>query len=153
MATQLSVQLAEGYRRYPIDDHGKLRFQYGSVAALAVAYAQNDQIELFKLPPGRKRILPCLSRITTTAFGSSRTLDLGHRAYSKRPPDEDEEAEDVDAFIDGMDVSSAVNAAAFSTALKFDMYSRTEVTVYATILGGTMPIGATLQVLMAYLYE
>jgi hypothetical protein len=153
MATQLSVQLTEGFRRYPIDDHGKLRFQYANVPALAVAYAANDQIELFKLPPGRVRILPHLSRISTSAWGASRTIDIGHRAYSKNPPDADLEAEDGDAFIDGMDVSAAVNAAVWSTALKFDMYSRTETVVFATILGGTMPVAGTLAVLCAYLYE
>lgn len=153
MATKLSVQMAEDYRKFPIDDHGKVRMQYGSVAALTVAYAANDQIELFKLPPGRKRILPCLSRVSCSAFGAARTLDLGYRAYSTRPSDTADEVEDGDAFIDGMDVSAALNAAAMSTVLKYDMYSRTEVTVFATILGGTMPIGATLQILMAYLYE
>lgn len=155
MAVQQSTQRAEGYRKYPIDDHGKLRYQYGSVLVPASgAYAQNDQIELFKLPPGRKRILPNLSRVSTSAWGAGRTLDLGHRTYGTRGDyAEPMEAEDGDAFIDGMDVSAAVNAAAFSTVLKFDMFSREEVTIFATILGGTMPVAGTLQVLMAYLYE
>ncbi len=153
MATQTSVQLADDYRAYPVDDHGKLRFQYGSVAALAVAYAQNDTIDLFKLPPGRKRVLPWLSRITTTAYGSSRTLSIGHRAYRSRPPGNTDEAENATAFVSAMDVSGAVNAAAFSTVMKYDMYSVNEVTVFATIGGGTMPISATLQVALAYLYE
>lgn len=153
MATQTSVQLADDYRAYPVDDHGKLRFQYGSVAALAVAYAANDTIDLFKLPPGRKRVLPWLSRITTTAYGSSRTLSIGHRAYRSRPPGNTDEAENATAFVSAMDVSGAVSAAAFSTVMKYDMYSVNEITIFATIAGGTMPVAATLQVMMAYLYE
>lgn len=147
-----AAQLAEDYRKYPIDDHGKLRFQYANVVASG-ALAQNGTIGLFWLPPGRKRILPHLSRITTSAFGASRTLDVGHDAYMKRPAGNDAEAADPDAFIDGLDVSSAVTAGIVGTALKFDMYSMDEVLVYATVLGGTMPDGATLQLLLAYLYE
>lgn len=149
-----AVQLQEGYRRYPIDDHGKLRFQYASFVA-ASALAQNDTIGLFWLPPGRKRVLPHLSRVATSAFGSGRTLDVGHGAYLKRPPGNSLEVEDVDAFVDGLDVSAQVTAGTFNgvTGLKFDMYSLDETLVFATVLGGTMPQNATLEILLAYLYE
>lgn len=153
MATQLSKQLAPDYRRYPIDDHGKLRFQYGSVDALAVAYAQNDQIDMFRLPPGRLRILPWLCRYSTSAWGAARTLSFGNRAYSTRPPDQTLEPELGTTFLSAVDVSGATNAVAFGTTLKFDMYSRTEITLFATIGGGTMPIAGTLGILLAYLYE
>lgn len=153
MATHLSDQLAADFRRYPIDDHGKLRMQYFSISALTVAYAADDMVKLFSLPSGRKRLLPGLSRITTSAFGSGRTIDIGHDAYMRRPPDNDEELADLDAFIDGMDVASAVNGAAWSTALKFDLYSMAEVDVYMTILGGTMPIGASASGYLTYVYE
>ena len=154
MATQLGDQLVEGYRRYPIEDHGKLRYQYFSVAALAVAYAQNDQIELFKLPPGRKRILPNACRLWTSAWGASRTFSLGHRAYMKNPSPGALEAEAATAFINALDVSSAVNAAAWSSTVpKFDIYSLQEVTCFATIGGGTMPVAATLSGYCAYIYE
>lgn len=153
MATSYSAQMTEGFRKYPIDDHGKLRFQRGNVAALAVALASADQIEMFRLPPGRIRILPWLCRISTSAWGSSRTLSLGHRAYPTRPPGETLEAEAGTAFLNALDVSSAVAAAAFGTTMKYDIYSRTEVSVFATIGGGTMPVAATLDIMMAYLYE
>jgi len=152
--TANAVQLDEDYRRYPVDDHGKLRFQYFNVAPLAVALAANSTIGLVWLPPGRKRILPHLSRITVSAFGAGRTLDVGHDSYMTRPSGEaTAEAADPDALIDGLDVSAAVNAAVFSTALKFDMYSLDEVLLYATVLGNTMPIGASMSGLVAYLYE
>lgn len=153
MANSYSVQLTDGYRKFPIDDHGKLRFQYGSVAALTVALPAADTIDLFRLPPGRVRVLLNLSRYSTSAFGAARLLSIGHRAYSTRPPDIAAEVENATAFLNGADVSAAVAAGVMSTTLKYDLYSRTEVTVFATIAGGTMPIGATLQVLMAYLYE
>lgn len=152
--TQNADQLVEGYRRYPVDDHGKLRYQFFSVSALTVAIAANGTIGLVWLPPGRKRILPHLSRITTSAFGAGRTLDLGHDGYMSRPSGQaTAEAADPDALIDGLDVSSAVAAAAFSTSLKYDMYSLDEVLLYATVLGDTMPIGASMSGLVAYLYE
>lgn len=153
MAVQKSIQLAEGYRKRPFEDHGKLRYQYFDTGTLTVAYAQNDQIDLCMLPPGAKRILPCLSRISSSALGAARTFAIGHRAYMKRPPDNTYEAEDAVAFMAALDVSAAVNAAAFSTVLKFDMYSMTEVTVFGTIAGGTLPIGGRVQGLLAYLYE
>ena len=156
MATHLADQMKDDYRRFPIDDHGKLRMQYfsiGVVTPLAVAIPQNDMVKLFTLPPGRKRLLPGLSRISTSALGASRTIDIGHGEYMRRPPDNDLELADYDAFIDGMDVSSAVNGAAWSTALKFDMYSMAEVDVYLTILGGTIPVAGTVAGYLAYLYE
>lgn len=152
--TANSDQLQEGFRRYPVDDHGKLRMQFFTVSALTGALADGDTVALFWLPPGRKRILPGLSRITTSAFGAARTLDIGHDAYASRPSGEaDANDADPDAFVDGMDVSAAVNGAAWGTTLKFDIYSIDEVLVYATILGGTMPVGASMSGYMAYLYE
>lgn len=153
MAVQKSIQMVEGYRQRPIENHSKLRYMYFDTGTLTVAYAQNDQIDLCRLPSGTKRILPNLSRITSSALGAARTLSIGHRQYMKRPPDNTLEAEDTTAFMSAMDVSAAVNAAAFSTVLKFDMFSLAEVDVFATIAGGTMPIGARIQGLIAYLYE
>lgn len=147
-----AAQLADGYRRHPIDDHGKLRFAYGKVTADG-ALAADGTLALASLPSGRKRILPHLSRITTSAFGAGRTLDVGTAAYMSRPAGSDPEAADPDAFVDGLDVSAAVTADEWSTDLKFDLYSLDEIVVYGTVLGGTMPDGATVEVLIAYLYE
>lgn len=146
-----SAQIAEDYRKYPIDDHGKLRYAYAKVTADG-ALAADGTMALFYLPPGRKRILPHLSRISTSAFGASRTLDIGHAEYSKATPSTTE-AEDEDAFLDGLDVSSAVAANVLGTDLKFDMYSTDEVLVFGTVKGGTMPDAGTVEVLLAYLYE
>jgi len=147
-----AAQLEEAYRKYPIDDHGKLRFAYGKVTA-AEALAANGTMALVSLPVGRKRILPHLSRITTSAFGAGRTLDVGHQAYNTALSPVAVEDDDPDALIDGLDVATAVTANVFGTDLKFDMYSKTDVIVYGTVLGGTMPANATVEVLIAYLYE
>lgn len=158
MATLQSDQRQEGYRKYPIDDHGKARMQFFSVGVLTpitVAYAANDQVELCKLPPGRKRILPRESLIKCSAFGAARTIDLGYRAYSRTwAAHADLEVEDGDAFIDGLDVSAAITTpVAFNTDIKYDIFSRDEVTLFMTILGGTMPVAATLSGYIKYIYE
>lgn len=152
-----SDQRQDGYRKYPIDDHGKFRLQYfsvGIITPIAVALAANDQVELFKLPPGRKRVLPHKSRIAFSAFGAGRTINIGHRAYTKRPPDNDVEPENATAFISGLDVSAASgNPPQWSNAMKYDMYSYDEAVVFMTVLGGTLPIGGTVSGYMAYVYE
>ena len=150
-----ALELRETHRRLPVDDHGKLRMNYFSVPALASALADGSTIGLAWLPPGRKRILPNLSRISTSAFGAGRTLDIGHGAYLDRPAglSTSDADEDDDAFVAALDVSGAVAATAFGTGIKFDMYSMAEVLLFATINGGTMPTGATLEGYIAYLYE
>lgn len=156
MPTFPSDQLAEGARRTPIDDHGKLRFAYFSVAPLTVAYAAGDQIDLCRLPSGRKRIILPESRFRTSAFGAARTLSIGHRAYLTRPAGETGaiDPELGTAFVNAVSVATALTPTPFSTtALKYDIYSLDEVTIFATIAGGTMPVGATLDGLIAYVYE
>lgn len=157
MTTYQSDQRQDGYRKYPIDDHGKARLQYFSVGILTpitVAYAQNDQVELFKLPPGRKRILFRESFIKCSAFGASRTIDIGYRTYRRISGSGAQPAEDGDDFISNLDVSAAITTpVAWQTGLKYDIYSQDEVVVFMTIEGGTMPVAATLEGYMKYIYE
>lgn len=158
-----STEKTDGYRGVPTNDHGKLRVQYFNVPAVAVAGDANTTLELCTLPPGKVRVIPDLSRIATSAFGAGRTLDVGHRAYQKVDPTYNsttDEAEDADAFIDGLDVSSAVTGASFGSGLsafgyklKFDLYSKGGVTVFATVLGNTIPVGATVSGFIVYSYE
>lgn len=157
MAVQnyLSNQRTEGYRKRPTDDHGKFRIQYFEVPASAVTVQgdANSTFDLCKLPPGQVRIIPAMSRVSCSALGSSRTLDIGHGAYSKRPPDNDDEAENFEALIANLDVSSAVNGVAFGTDEKYDIYSRGGVDIKARVQGGTVPVGATLHGFIVYVYE
>lgn len=152
--TYTSVQAADGYRKRPTEEHGKLRIAYFEVTALAVAGDADSIAYLCDLPPGAVRILPGLSRVTSSALGASRTLDIGHAAYQKRDSAvEAFEAVNYEAFCANLDVSSAVAGVAFSTALKYDVYSKTGVQVYARVQGGTWPANATLSGYITYIAE
>jgi hypothetical protein len=135
----------------PIDRHPKFRLHYFQVAAATVAAADGSTFELGRLPFGRLRILRDQSKIWTSAWGSSRVLKFGHRAYAKA--DGSAEAEDDDAFGSALDVSSATNALQMSTGTPYDMFSRTGWDFFATVTGGTFPVGGTLEGYLAYLHE
>jgi hypothetical protein len=152
--TYLSNRLTDGVRSYPIDNHGKLRYQYSEVPALTIAGDDGSFADLFYIPPGRVRVLPWLCRYSSSALGASRVLDIGHRAYTTKASDQTQEVENLQAFVSGADVSSAVNLAAFSaTVTKYDIYSTVGAKISARVRGGTWPVGATLKVALAYLYE
>lgn len=143
-------------RKYPVDDHGKLRFQYGKVVQGAAAGDAGSFVNFFYLPPGRVRILPWLSRVRSSALGASRVLKIGHAAYYDRsvPSDVAAVVADDDAFAAGIDVSAAAEALALAGGLlKYDIYSRGGVLVFGTVTGGTIPIAATLELILGYIYE
>lgn len=155
-----STEMTDGYRGKPTNDHGKLRIQYFHLPALTVASDATSTLELCRLPSGSVRIIPDLSRIATTAFGAGRTVDVGHRAYTKVGYPAANEAEDVDSFIDGLDVSAAVTGTAFGSGLSafgyklaWDLFSTDGVQVFLTVLGGTAPIGATVTGFIVYVTE
>ena len=150
-----SIQETPGVRKRPIDDHGKLRFEYFELAPVAVAGDANTTIDLCELPPGAVRILPFMSRIKTSAFGASRTLDIGHRAYAKADyvNGGSDEPENEVAFVTAKDVSAQVANDAWSTVLKYDVFSKAGVMIFAKVEGGTIPVAATLSGLVAYIYE
>jgi hypothetical protein len=141
------------YRGYPTNDHGKLRIQFFDLPATSVAGDAGTTIDLCKLPFGRQRILPSMSRLKHSAFGSSRTLKVGHLAYSKT--DDSIEGADDDALTPSpIDVSSAGNNVVLSASLlKFDIFSKAGVTIQALVEGGTIPLGATLSGYIVYVSE
>ncbi len=146
----------DNFRSYPINKHGKLRFHFFNVpAANVLAIGDiNSTFELGYLPPDRIRVLPWLSRYSMSAMGASRTLYLGLRAYSSRPPDNADNVEDEAAFLSAIDVSSAVvNATVSATVQKLDFYSRSGIGLFARVKGGTVPVSTTLSGCIAYLYE
>lgn len=159
MAVETYVPLNEatGYRRRPIDEHGKLRYVY----AKTVVAVQGDANSLFgmgKLPPGVVRVMPKQSVVRCTAFGASRTLDIGHLAYRAKQDgavyNDGIETGDADAFVDGMDISAAgVFVPTVPAIAKFDIYSTAGVSIQGIVLGGTSPVNAELETLIAYLYE
>lgn len=141
---------------YPIDRHGKLRFIYGKVTQGAAAGDDGSFLYFAKLPTGRKRIIPYLCRYKLTALGAARVMKVGHAAYYDRSQvGAAQTAADDDAFMAAIDVSGATDALWPTTlpGIKFDMFSRDEIFLYATITGGTIPAAAVAQFLVAYLYE
>lgn len=137
-------------RKLVVDHYSKLRFSHFKLPAITVAGDANSLLNLCKLPAGRTRVLPWLSRLWTSAFGASRTIDIGHLAYIGSDGITEVVAS-VDAFADGLDVSSATANLVFSSAIpKFDIYAKGDVIVQAKVLGGTIPIGATFEGCIAY---
>ena len=144
------------YRGTPVNDHGKMRYQFFDLPAVAVAGDAGTTIDLCELPPGRVRVIPSLSRVSFSAFGAARTMKIGHTAYPSRDIGAaDPEPADDNAFTpDAIDVSAAVSCLPISDGvLKYDVYSKTEVLIQALIEGGTIPAGATLSGFIAYVYE
>lgn len=150
-----TTEQADDYRGYPVNDHGKLRYQFFDMPAVAVASDIDSTIDLCKLPPGRVRVLPHLSRISHSAWGAARTLIVGHTAYASRDPGAaDAEAANDDAFTPAaLDMATASDSVPLSAVLKYDIYSKAGVLVQAKVAGGTIPIGGTLSGCIAYIYE
>lgn len=160
MATVNSAQIAQDNnaqaRSYPIDNHGKLRVQYfyyknetGDVLAAAT------EIDLCDLPSGRVRVLPNLSRYGATAMSTGRTLDIGHRAYTKDNSGTDV-SEDDNAFVSAKDISGAVNDVAFDAGagnMKADLYSKAGIRLFATVNVDTIPADAVVEGYIIYVYE
>lgn len=141
-------------RKRPFDTQGKLRFAYFSLPAVAVAGDIGTTIDLCDLPPGAVRILPWLSQLSVSAWGASRTLSIGHRAYAKLDDPYTSEAESSNAFVSALSVATALTTDAWSaTVMKYDVFSKAGVTIFATVAGGTIPVGATMDGLVAYIYE
>lgn len=149
----VSTQRTPDLRLRPIDKHGKDRIAFFSLPATTIVGDAGTTIELTDLPPGAVRIWPHRCRLTASAFGAARTLSIGHRAYQKSSTPVASEAQNASAFANALDVSAAVNAIVFSTVMKYDVYSLAGVVVYATVAGGTIPVGATLSGYIAYTYE
>jgi hypothetical protein len=138
-------------RLHPTDRQGKYRVHYARMQAITVAGDANSTIDLGKLPSGRIRVLTNDIKVQCSAFGASRVLKIGHRAYAKEFGAS--EAVDDDAFATSIDVATAGVKAGGLAELGFDIFSRAGVDVLGTVTGGTIPIGATLEVLIPYLHN
>lgn len=146
----------------PRQSHGRVRYakvdftQDGSGATGSTAV-------LALLPAGRNRILGDLCKVYYDAFGSSRTLDIGHNGYTKR--DGTVVAAVTDFFVDGEDVSSAGNtvfdnvehgtdpATGLEADHGFEFDARAPVDILATVAGGTIPDGTKLWGYIAYVKD
>ena len=161
VTTEKSVQItnAEASPRTAIpayDWSGKMRIARFEFTQGAAAGDANSTAELVKLPAGRVRLYLAQSRVTTSAFGTSRTLDLGHKAYT------DEDGSAVAADEDSLDAAQSVSGAASyvpigtvggDESILYKSQSTDGVVVIAKCEGGTIPVAATIKGYFVYAVE
>lgn len=108
-------------------------------------------VALRYLPSGQVYLFPTLSRISWSAFGAARTVDIGHAAYTEF--DLDAVVADDNLFDDNVDVSAAGDAylgsdyvaATVANTGGFKLFnSQTGVSIFLTVAGGTIPAAAEL---------
>lgn len=130
---------------------GRLRFLRFSHTQVGAGDATSI-VRAVKLPAGKARVFNRLSSITTSAFGSSRTLDAGWAAYNSGT-DGSAVAADADGLDAAQDVSSAGTYNPTGTiggdeTKLFD--SASGVTLQFQVAGGTIPNGATINGYIVY---
>lgn len=162
VTTQKSTEEAK-YDNFPrgrndVLDDGKVRVAHFTFTQSGAGDATST-VELCRLKAGQMRILTHLSIIAFDAFGASRVLDIGYRAYTKI--DGTTEAEDANALADNIDVSSAGKALLSGSTSgsnqaidgTFRISSATDVVIFATVAGGTIPDTTKLHGCIVYQHE
>lgn len=137
----------------PADSHGKLRMAYFNFAQSGAGDA-NSTVDLVKLPSGRVRVYAGLSRVAHSAFGSSRTLDIGHTGFTQL--DGTAVAADEDALHSAANVAATGGFAPVDETGHGQMFvyqADGPVTIQAKVEGGTIPDGATLEGFIAYVKD
>lgn len=155
VTTEKSTQLANAAAspkvlNFASDVGGKVRIDYFDYTQ-AVAGDIGSTVELVTLPRGRVRILSKLSNIYWSAFGSSRTLSIGTRAYKTIDGvDVAEAAAALDSAVDVSAAAAAVIGSALTLAKSIVWTSQGGIGIFATVAGGTIPLNATLTGWVAY---
>lgn len=120
----------------------KYRFDYDQGAA---AGDIGSTVALMIIPAGYTRLYLLESLIAFSAFGAARTLDIGHSGYTDR--NGDAVAAAPAAFVNDLDVENA-GTSSISGVIggeeTFLFESLDEITITATVAGGTIPVDATL---------
>lgn len=112
----------------------------------AAAGDANSTIDIWKFAGGRVRIKSL--DFAVSAYGASRVLKFGHRAYID--VNGDTVAEDDNAYASSLDVSAAADILDLVNVLT---ESRDGFTIYATVTGGTIPAAATTAGFINYIRE
>ena len=82
-STQYARTVATPSKKVTVPDwHARLRFMFFEFAQGSSAGDAGSIARLIRLPAGRCRVILPLSRLSCTAMGSSRTMDLGWEAYT-----------------------------------------------------------------------
>lgn len=108
-------------------------------------------VDLVDLPYGLIRLLGYLSLVAFSAFGAARTMDIGWRAYTDK--NGDTVVADPNGLASAVDVSAAgtlLLSEALAGALTQEFSSRSGVTIFATISGGTIDVGETIDGTIVY---
>lgn len=138
-------------RNETTDWNGRLRFQRFTFTQSGAGDATST-VTLTKLPAGRVRVFNRLTSITTSAFGSARTLDYGWAAYNSGVDGSTVNA-DADGLDAARDVSAAISYNPTGTVGGDETYlfnSASGVVLNMTVAGGTIPNGATINGYLVY---
>ncbi|MDP2619906.1 MAG: hypothetical protein Q8P46_06970 [Hyphomicrobiales bacterium] len=158
VTTQVSDQIANTQavpevKNKVSDLTGKVRFARFDFTQVGAGDAAST-VDLVKMPHGRIRIVPILSRLVAAAFGAARTLDVGHTGYTK--VDGEAVNASVDFVLDGLDVSGATSAymgTGTNGVEEIEIESKSGFTLQAKVAGGTIPAGTTLSGWIAYVKD
>lgn len=145
--TQMEGKLSENRQYWPAEG-GKIRLAHFTWTNGSTVGDAGSSVNLVKLPHGKIRVLPGLSRIAVSALGASRVMDLGVRAYVASDG-KTAVAAILNDFVNDRDVSSATDST-FGTTVKKDYFSATGLTICATIAGGTLDAAETMEGYVAY---
>jgi hypothetical protein len=128
-------------------DHGKLRMAY---AKLTYTAGGTGTAQMIRMPAGRVRIFPHISRNTTTQNASaSSTLSVGLGAYTKA--DGSAQSASTTALLNAAAVGAAtVDAALTSTAGPVELESKQGVDVTITWGTANSPASGDHHLLIAY---
>lgn len=154
LSTELTNEAALPVTLNPVHKSTKLHFKYFSHTN-AAGGAASDTIEFVKVPAGDVRVFKNLSVVNCSAFGASRVLDIGYRAYTKYT-DQSAVAESIDTILDGADISvlaskvGGVGTNALTNDPTLLLQGKDRVTIFGTVTGGTIPAGAVLNGYIVY---
>lgn len=131
----------------------KIKFARFTFTQGAAAGDIGSTMGLVQLPAGRIVVFPKASLLQWSAFGASRTLDVGFAGYTGE--DGVAVSGSAVAFDDDIDVSAAGVAAlgsdiAAGSGGVFTFKSQSGVKLQAAVAGGTIPAAATLRGYIAY---
>lgn len=129
---------------------GELQVAYGKLTFTAAGFG-TGKAKLAVLPPGRKLIVPDLSRIVCPVGTATADLHVGLGAYT-RASDGVAVAADETAFMDNGDVGGGAIDSAFvkPAGALLEVDSKEPVDVIAMIDTANSPAAGDLEVLVAY---
>jgi hypothetical protein len=157
LSTQVTNHNAGTITDFGLGFGGRLFPMFVTTTQAALGCA-NSTFELGILPPGNWYYVSWLSRLRTSVFGTSRTLDIGFGAYTN--PDGTAVTANASAIHSAKDVSSAtswfpgqgdeLDDATGEYGL-FQVNSKTSVTVTAICKAGTVPASAHIDGVLFFL--